>query len=88
MARIILDDLWLCTDCTIAAVNDDYSGMEEPRALEVQCAIVAVCKVLGGPLVYHADAETGEGIKDFSWFPCHCCGSRLGGERTRFAVIK
>lgn len=34
--KVIQDDLWLCEDCTSAAVNDDYTGLDfhytEPEA--------------------------------------------------------
>ncbi len=85
--EIIESELWLCSDCTIAAVNDDYSGMDEQRAAEVAKAIAWTCKSFGGHLVSNSDSETGEGIKEFCWSPCACCLSRLGGSRDRFSII-
>lgn len=34
----------------------------------------------------NTNSETGEGITDFSWTRCGCCGSTLGGARYRMAV--
>jgi hypothetical protein len=34
------------------------------------------------------DGENGEGRNEFSWSRCDCCGSRLGGARTRFALFQ
>lgn len=31
--------------------------------------------------------ERDDGRDEFSWAECDCCGSRLGGSRTRFALI-
>ena len=80
--RIVLDNLYCCTDCTLAAVNGDYPD-DERRAREVEKGIAA----LGPHLVPDFDSNTGEGIKDFSWTACDCCGSPLGGGRHRFAVL-
>lgn len=34
------------------------------------------------------DEDEGADIQDFSWAPCACCGSVLGGSRHRMALIK
>lgn len=84
--RLIADSLWLCIDCTIAEVNGDYSGMEdEERAREVREALARVQE--RGSLAPNWDSEEGTGIRDFSWNPCDCCGSHLGGSRHRFAIL-
>lgn len=99
--EIIRDDIQLCTDCLFVAVNGDYSGIDEhygkgehpgrgelregakERAAEIDAGLAR----LGPNLVPHFDSETGEGIDEFSWRPCGCCGSNLGGSRHRFAVL-
>jgi hypothetical protein len=83
MAQIIADDLWFCEDCTIAAVNDDYSGMADETAARVQRGLES----LGGYAAADSDSESGEGIREFSWSGCDCCGSRLGGSRHRFSLL-
>ena len=85
-------DLWLCTDCVLYAVNDDltsidyhYSGKEaDKRAKEVTKGV----HDLGSNLVPDFDSETGEGIEEFSSHRCDACGTRLAGERHRFATLR
>lgn len=99
--EIVRDDLQLCQDCLFVAVNGDYSGIDEhygkgespgrgelregakERAAEIDAGLAR----LGPNLVPHFDSETGEGINEFSWRRCDCCGSNLGGSRHRFAVL-
>lgn len=89
--RVIADDLWLCSDCLFAAVNDDYTGLDyyyspkdaEKKEQEIREGLVR----LGPNLVYNADSETGEGIREFSSTPCNCCGTHLAGSRERFAIL-
>ncbi len=82
--EIIQDDLWLCQDCTIYAVNGDTSGIESEKR---EKRVVEGVDALGPHLVPDYDSETGDGIDEFSWRQCDACGTRLGGERTRFAVL-
>lgn len=83
--KVIIENLRLCQDCTQAAVNDDYSGLDyylnEQDSLERQKEIVAGLKSLGSGLVCRDD------IDEFSSRKCDCCGTRLAGERTLFNVI-
>ena len=89
--RIIKDDLWLCGDCTMAAVNGDYSGLdyyyspEESAAREKE--IRESLSQMGPNLVSDSDGETGIGHDEFSRKPCDCCGIRLAGARERFAIL-
>lgn len=89
--RIAHDNLWLCSDCTIAEVNGDYSGIEysggEKRVKEVEEGIERLVKRVG-PLSPNFDSETGEGIKEFSSQRCDACGTRLAGERDRFVAFE
>lgn len=89
--KVVQDNLWLCTDCTIAAVNDDYSGLDysykgETRE-QAEQDIRHGLAFLGANLVSDSDSETGEGIKEFSSTTCDCCGTRLAGYRSRFAIL-
>jgi hypothetical protein len=97
----VRDELALCDDCTIAAVNGDFTGLDYhyhsgldrfdrkvgPSADERMAEIVAGLEALGAGLVPDHDSETGDGIDEFSRRPCACCGTRLAGGRHRFAVL-
>jgi hypothetical protein len=91
------DGILLCEDCTIVAVNGDYSGFDyqmngrgpeaeakrDARIAEVDAGLAA----LGPHLVPNFDSETNRGIDEFSWRPCGCCGLKLAGSRHEFAVL-
>lgn len=82
--QIVRDDLWLCDDCLMLAVNGDASGCEsEERAAACTLALEA----FGFGLVPAFDSETGKGIEEFSRRACDCCGCRLHGSRHEFAVL-
>lgn len=80
--RVIDDNLWFCADCTIVAVNDDYSGIED----EARCKAVRAAVHAMGPHLASNSSED-EGHDEFSWSACDCCGSCLGGSRDRFALL-
>lgn len=86
------DDLWLCPTCAIAAVNGDFSGIDnEPNEERREAEYKAVCDGLDalgklGNLVPDYDSETGEGTNEFSSLRCDCCDG-LPGSRTRFAIL-
>jgi hypothetical protein len=90
---VVQDDLWLCTDCLMIAVNGDASGLDysysEKEAAQRLAAIEAGLDELGPHLVPDFDSEADEdnGIREFSSCGCDCCGSRLAGEFHRFAVL-
>jgi hypothetical protein len=95
--QIIRDEILLCDDCTMVAVNGDYSifdyqmngrGAEaeakrDARIAEVDAGLAA----LGPNLVPSFDSETGKGCEEFTWRACGCCGSKLAGGRHEFAVL-
>lgn len=85
--KVLRDNLWLCADCLIVAVNGDTSGIDS----EAQIAdIAAGLERLGRGLVPNYDCETGEGIEDFMRAPiggCSCCQSTLAGGFHRFALL-
>jgi hypothetical protein len=80
---ILRDNLWLCSDCTIAAVNGDTSGCSEEDAAAAETGLAR----LGPGLVPDFDSETKEGMHDFAGWRCDCCTTRLAGARRRFSVI-
>lgn len=65
----------VCTDCMIAAVNDDYTGMGSGKETLVRAGLERI-----GWMSYVEDLG-------FSFAPCGCCGERLGGERYKMAVL-
>ncbi len=89
--KILQDDLWLCDDCTIAAVNGDFTGLDyhygPDQAAKRQREIEAGLEKLGRGLVPDNDSNTGEGIEEFCRRTCDCCGEGRAGQRHRFAVL-
>lgn len=53
--KVIQTDLWLCTDCSMAAINDDYTGLDyyypEPRSSQIKTLIEKGLERLGVGLV-------------------------------------
>jgi hypothetical protein len=83
MATLIDDDRWLCVDCTMFHANGDLPECGE-RAAEVVGAFEATAP---NHWVLNDGPEDGGGEIEFSWLPCDCCRSRLGGTRVRFALF-
>jgi hypothetical protein len=89
--QVVRDDLWLCVDCLMVAVNGDDSGIEgDDRKRAVRTGV----EMLGRHLVPDFDSETEDehgnihvGVREFSSTTCDCCGSHLAGSRHRFAVL-
>lgn len=81
--RVARDDLWLCQDCMIVAVNDDPTGIEDEERVE---EVYAGLHRLGPHLV--PDFSEGEGEDEFSSRRCDSCGTRLAGARYRFAILE
>ena len=88
--RIVRDDLQLCDDCTIAAVNGDFTGLDyhygdqaDKRESEIEAGLLR----LGIHLVPDFNSETNRGINEFSSRRCDCCTSRLAGSRHQFAIL-
>jgi hypothetical protein len=88
MATLVCDDLWFCDDCTMVAVNDDASGIESERRERAVRRGLSDLQKDGSYAVPNYDSETGEGEDEFSWSECDCCGTSLGGRRTRFSLLK
>lgn len=89
--NVVNDDVWLCTDCTIAAVNDDYTSLDYhygAKADERMAEIKAGLDKLGPHLVSNdSPDDDGEGHECFSTRHCDCCGEWRAGERHRFAAL-
>lgn len=88
--RVIRDGIQLCNDCTMLACSGDETGFDctyGARAAERIAECYAGLERLGPHLVPAFDSEAMEGITEFTYYPCECCGSKLGGERHEFAVL-
>lgn len=89
--EIVKDDLWLCSDCLMLAVNGDATGLDyhysaeeaDRRLREIEKGL----NELGPHLVPAFDSETEKGIEEFSRRTCDCCGTGLAGSRHEFAVL-
>ncbi len=82
---IAVDDIWLCSECMIIAVNGDASGLDysypPKEAAEKLAAIEAGLTELGPHLV------PVEGEEEFSRRECDCCGDWHHGTRHEFAIL-
>ncbi len=82
----IIRDQWVCVDCLFALANGEYPD-DATRAAEIEAGETRELPyrwALDGP----HEGESEEADQDpFSWRPCACCGSRLGGSRHRAALI-
>jgi hypothetical protein len=89
--KVIRDGIKLCGDCTVAAVNGDFSGLDyyytsgNGEAAKRQAEIEAGLERLGPHLV--CATTEGEHEPYFSWSPCDCCNTHLGGDRFDFAIL-
>ena len=87
MGLEVIRDLWFCSDCTIAEVNGDWTAIDdEERVAQMDAGFKKLAEQYGH-VSPNFDSETGDGIRDFSWCGCDACGSKLGGEFHRFAVL-
>jgi len=67
-----------CIDCVVYAANGEIPP-ERPDLL------VDIRARLGADMAHLC--YDGEEQIDFSWRPCQCCGSPLGGSRETLAVL-
>jgi hypothetical protein len=83
--RILHDDLWLCEDCMLAAVNGDMPPDASP---ERDATILAGLDALGPHLASDFASESdGDGRREFARTDCACCHSGLAGSFFRFAIL-
>ena len=70
-----VDTLEVCADCLLFVANGDLPENEEHAA----------AVLTGAERHPHMHAGTKE--LGFSWRPCQCCGSKLGGDRFDAIVL-
>ena len=82
-----IDNLAFCEDCTMVAVNGDYTGLDyhysadeaEKRAQEINDGLAG----LDGYVCHDGSRDSDE----FSTRKCDCCGTHLAGRRDYFIVL-
>ena len=75
-------DIWLCEECMFFEVNGELPEDGE-RAQEIEEGFDRLGEVSSN----FGSSEDGEdGYCEFSWAPCDCCGTQLGGSRYRYAL--
>jgi hypothetical protein len=90
MATVIDDNLMVCVDCLMVIANGDYTGLDyhttpnspdhgTMRAREIDDGLDSIKG--------YVCAGDSENDNEFSWYPCHCCGSKLGGSRHHCVVL-
>jgi len=74
----VTGDYWVCVDCM-----EGIEGFEEANtpAQVTEDALIGIAWAVGN--------DTGEyETEEFSWNPCDCCGSKLGGERHAAVTVR
>ena len=74
--KVKYDNLWACVDCTMYLANGDIPAERPNLPAEIH-----------GQWPHDTDLVLGDNADEFSWRQCDCCGSKLGGSRTAFAVL-
>ena len=82
--RVIRDNIWLCSDCTMGSCNGTSTAAPE---LQNEKATVEGLAKLEPHIVPDFDSETGEGLQELSSVPCAACGTPLAGYRARFIQL-
>ncbi len=87
MATLIDDDVWFCVCCTIAHANGGSCDCPDHEA-EVTAGFERLYND-GATVASNSGSDDDEdsGEQEFSWSPCECCLSRLGGSRHRHALF-
>lgn len=74
-------ELFFCDDCTLATINEDYSGLLylDERDIEEKIKnIQAGIEQFKNTILSHCETDV------FSKSYCDCCKTKLAGRRTRF----
>jgi hypothetical protein len=74
--------LMACTDCLMFIANGD-----EPEDNGNQWSADNIARHWP-PYQYNLCCGDSDNDDDFSWQPCECCGSRLGGSRHEIVAIE
>lgn len=78
----------VCEDCLSEIANgDEREGEDAAERITLADSVEHDWMAVGFRLELDYNAETGEGVAEFSWSACDLCGSRLGGSRHRIAAL-
>jgi hypothetical protein len=80
--RVIADNLWVCVDCIQFIANGEL-----PDDSKRSTAIIAGHERELPAIWVNGGSELPTDQREFSWRPCACCGSKLGGDRYPAALI-
>ena len=75
--KVKYHNLWACEDCTLYLATGDIPEERPDLADDIAAQWPS-----------DGDLAIGTDTDEFSWWPCDCCGSRLGGSRTSFVVLE
>lgn len=78
-------DIWLCEECMFFDVNGELPEDEE-RAQEIVEGFDRLGEVSSNFGNSEDEEDEEDGYLEFSWAPCDCCGTQLGGSRYRYAL--
>lgn len=78
-------EIWLCVECMYADVNGELPEDGE-RAREIEEGFKRL-RSEGDVFPNFGGEDEYDGYDEFSWAPCDCCGSDLGGSRYRYALF-
>jgi hypothetical protein len=84
MTIIRFDEYYVCGECAQVVCNG-LGGMDLDPEREEE--IIEGLGQIEGHWAPNWDSETGEGMLEFSWRQCDGCGTNLGGERLRMAIV-
>ena len=84
MTIIRFDESYVCGDCAQVICNGSREmDLSEEREQEINEGLNRA----EGHWAPNWDSESGEGMLEFSWRRCDGCGTNLGGERLRMAIL-
>jgi hypothetical protein len=86
---IVDDTVWCCAECTVFLANGDLSSLDnDPETADArERAIVSgAARRADAGLQWLPAWDSEDGEREHSIDPCECCGDRLHGPRTRWAL--
>jgi len=84
----VVSELMACMDCMLYVANGDIPDDYSPDSTESLPELIqAHLGLTSSPQQYLVCGDS-EHDDEFSWRPCECCGSRLGGSRHALAILE
>lgn len=84
--EVLYDDLWFCSDCAIANVNGDFTGIDDDDVLDAVIAGMDYWAERGSIVLDNDGGQWSDGHEEFMARSCDCCAG-LPGERYRFHIL-